>query len=447
MYSVLSIMSSNIGSLHKILRDGTRRRIILLLQEKGSLSYVDLMKALGITNTGKMNYHLKVLGNLLSKKDGDQYILSEKGVLAYRLMQEFSDANTERQMRLNSKEPQVLWDGVIILVFTLIGWFVLFHTVLYGGFMDVAAAQLSGPFFFVCAAFSFIGLYMIVTDLRKNGKTRRALGKLARSAVILFTIALVILGVNLVRVSITFPESARDMLGLWTGLFTVLAGAISLLGFEVYSLFQGRRTGIFWWGLTFFGLALSWLFEVFWSGIFAWSTVLSLHGIEQILAGLVFSFIAFWMMKRGTVEENQTRSTLESRMPVLEFYLSQRNYRGLVYLAASVIITVLALEGAVLNGSIFVYIDPLGFYLAFIGWFAGWWPQTSIQYYALLVFGLFVEIFIVCELFISLTNSTRRTRQTEASASQQLENKTICVCFCDRPINLSGIGSSCGKSS
>jgi hypothetical protein len=412
-------MSSNIGSLHKILKDGTRRRVILLLQEKGSLSYVDLMKALGITNTGKMNYHLKVLGNLLSKKDGDQYILSEKGVLAYRLMQEFSDANTERQMRLNSREPQVLWDGVIILVFTLIGWFVLFHTVLYGGFMDVEAAQLSGPFFFVCAAFSFIGLYMIVTDLRKNGKTRRALGKLAKSAVILFTIALVILGVNLVRVSIKFPESAGDMLGLWTGLFTVLAGAISLLGFEVYSLFQGRRTGIFWWGLTFFGLALSWLFEVFWSGIFAWSAVLSLHGIEQILASLVFSFIALWMMKRGTVEENQTRSTLESRMPALEFYLSQRNYRGLVYLAASVIITVLALQGAVLNGNIFVYVDPLGFLLDFIGWFAGWWPQTSIQYYALFAFGLFVEIFIVCELFISLTNSTRRTRQPAASASQQ----------------------------
>jgi len=412
-------MSSNIGSLHKILKDEIRRRIILLLQEKGSLSYVDLMKALGITNTGKMNYHLKVLGNLLSKKDDYQYVLSEKGMLAYRLMQEFSEANTERQLRLNSREPQVLWDGVIILVFALIGWFALFQRFLYGGFMDVAAAELSGPFFFVCAVFSFIGLYMMVSDLKKNRKTSRALGKLAKSAVILFTIALIILGVNLVRVSITFPSSARDRLGLWTGLFTLLAGVISLLGFEVDELFRGRRTGIFWWGLIFFGLALSWLFGVLWSGVFAWESVLSLHGIEQILASLVFSFIGFRMMKRGTIEKSKTRSTLESRISALEFYLSQRNYRGLVYLAASVLITVLALDGAVLNGGIFVYVDPLGFYLAFIGWFAGWWPLTSIQYYALLVFGLFVEIFIVCEFFISLTNSTSRTREPAAPVSQQ----------------------------
>jgi DNA-binding transcriptional ArsR family regulator len=40
-------MGSGITSLHKVLKDETRLRIILLLQEKGSLSYVDLMKALG----------------------------------------------------------------------------------------------------------------------------------------------------------------------------------------------------------------------------------------------------------------------------------------------------------------------------------------------------------------------------------------------------------------
>ena len=64
--SILVAMSSGLASLHKVLKDKTRRRIILLLQERGSLGYVDLMKALGIENTGKMNYHLKVLGDLLS---------------------------------------------------------------------------------------------------------------------------------------------------------------------------------------------------------------------------------------------------------------------------------------------------------------------------------------------------------------------------------------------
>lgn len=86
---VVGDMSSGIASLYRILKDGTRCRIVLLLQERGSLSYVDLMKALEITNTGKMNYHLKVLGELLSKREDGEYVLSKKGLLASRLLLEF----------------------------------------------------------------------------------------------------------------------------------------------------------------------------------------------------------------------------------------------------------------------------------------------------------------------------------------------------------------------
>jgi hypothetical protein len=83
------IMSLSADSLHKILKDKTRRKIIFLLNEKGTLSYVDLMKALEISNTGKMNYHLKILNNLISKDENGRYLLTEKGKLAMRLLQEF----------------------------------------------------------------------------------------------------------------------------------------------------------------------------------------------------------------------------------------------------------------------------------------------------------------------------------------------------------------------
>jgi DNA-binding transcriptional ArsR family regulator len=56
----------------KVLKDETRRKIVLLLNEKGSLSYTDLMKALEIDNTGRMNYHLKVLGGLVMKREDGQ---------------------------------------------------------------------------------------------------------------------------------------------------------------------------------------------------------------------------------------------------------------------------------------------------------------------------------------------------------------------------------------
>jgi len=72
-------MSLGIDSLHKILKDETRRQIILLLMQKGSLSYSDLMEPLGFSSTGTLNYHLKVLGDLLTKNDSGKYVLSEKG--------------------------------------------------------------------------------------------------------------------------------------------------------------------------------------------------------------------------------------------------------------------------------------------------------------------------------------------------------------------------------
>lgn len=81
-------MSSGIESLHKILKDETRRKIIAILNEKGAAGYTELLNQTEIDSTGKLNYHLKVLGDLVEKNDG-RYMLSEKGKLASRLITEF----------------------------------------------------------------------------------------------------------------------------------------------------------------------------------------------------------------------------------------------------------------------------------------------------------------------------------------------------------------------
>lgn len=95
-------MSSGIASLHKVLKDETRRRILLSLYEKGSLGYVDLMKAIGITSTGKMNYHLKVLNNLILKREDGQYLLTEKGELSLRLMLAYPEEDSQQ----SGKKPK-----------------------------------------------------------------------------------------------------------------------------------------------------------------------------------------------------------------------------------------------------------------------------------------------------------------------------------------------------
>src|SRR3990170_1965109 len=101
-------MNSDIASLHKILKDATRRKIIILLNEQGRISYVDLMKALGIVNTGKMNYHLKILDDLLTKDEDGKYALTEKGNLASRLLLEFPEEH-KQPMGMNVRWSDVVW--------------------------------------------------------------------------------------------------------------------------------------------------------------------------------------------------------------------------------------------------------------------------------------------------------------------------------------------------
>jgi hypothetical protein len=74
-------MSSGLSSLYKILKDENRQRIIKLLKEKGSQSYTDLLEASVTGSTGLLNYHLKILGDLITKDTAGQYLLTEKAML------------------------------------------------------------------------------------------------------------------------------------------------------------------------------------------------------------------------------------------------------------------------------------------------------------------------------------------------------------------------------
>jgi predicted transcriptional regulator len=106
-------MTNGFASLHKVLKDETRRRIVLLLNEKGSLSFTDLMNTLEIDNTGRMNYHLKVLDDLIAKRENGKYALTEKGKLSSQLLLELPENTGQLYKRwimatLKAKEPNYL---------------------------------------------------------------------------------------------------------------------------------------------------------------------------------------------------------------------------------------------------------------------------------------------------------------------------------------------------
>lgn len=125
------IMSSGHDLLLKILKDKTRRKIILLLAEKKEIAYTELMNTLKIINTGKLNYHLKILNDLLAKNESGSYQLTEKGLLAAKLLQDFPEPN--KQLTAKKKYWRRFWFAAIILDLS----FLTISLILYFlGFMD-----------------------------------------------------------------------------------------------------------------------------------------------------------------------------------------------------------------------------------------------------------------------------------------------------------------------
>jgi hypothetical protein len=156
-------MNSGIDSLHKILKDETRRKIVLLLNEKQSLGYTDLMNNLGIVNTGILNYHLKVLGDLLTKDEAGQYLLTQKGKLASKLLIEFPEPDIALQAK--KKGWKRFWIAATVL--NTSGFLFIFSLTAFGYLSLLQMAQ--GIFGF---ATSMIFLYFFYRMIRPVARTK-----------------------------------------------------------------------------------------------------------------------------------------------------------------------------------------------------------------------------------------------------------------------------------
>jgi hypothetical protein len=118
------------ASLSAVLKNSTRRKIILHISDKGSISYVDLMNSIEITNTGKFNYHLKILGDLLEKDENGKYNLSEKGRVALQFLQMSNvteNKETVFKTRAFSLFAGLIWFLSVYLFLPLMfGWYLYF---------------------------------------------------------------------------------------------------------------------------------------------------------------------------------------------------------------------------------------------------------------------------------------------------------------------------------
>ncbi len=146
------------SSLHKILSDTTRRNVLELLAEKEGLSYTEIMALLQITNTGRLNYHLKALGALVSKDDQGKYSLNERGKLAANMLKTFPE-----RAPVDSLKSFVRWILVesenLIISFIWIFVIVISLGLFWTGTAYVAG--IGGPF----AASVFLFLVAIVASV------------------------------------------------------------------------------------------------------------------------------------------------------------------------------------------------------------------------------------------------------------------------------------------
>jgi len=71
----------------------------LLLQKQQPLTYSGLMTQTKVSNTGRFNYHLKILADFVEKGDDGEYRLTEKGSQAAQLLTHESTWNLNRDRK------------------------------------------------------------------------------------------------------------------------------------------------------------------------------------------------------------------------------------------------------------------------------------------------------------------------------------------------------------
>ncbi|WP_252897088.1 winged helix-turn-helix domain-containing protein [Metallosphaera hakonensis] len=101
-------------SFTRILKDRTRKDILIYLYNKNKATYSDILHDLNLS-TGKLNYHLKILEPLITK-EGEYYMLNEKGRQLVEIMRSLE--NHKEVSEYTKYIPQFL--ALVSLIFLFV---------------------------------------------------------------------------------------------------------------------------------------------------------------------------------------------------------------------------------------------------------------------------------------------------------------------------------------
>ena len=196
-------MSVDLQSLHKILKHSIRRRIVLTLLEKKASTYIELMNIVEVENTGKLNYHLKVLGDLIEKDENGKYRLTEKGHLASQLLLRFPEKKSEH-MPLRGGDAILL--GFVGLLLTIINPGILI--IFLAGSLGVAIIYLQTIIVLIYTVTVAGGIIWWLTVRRTNAHDFYDLFKPPLVTLVFFVLLLVT--VRIMNVNLTFTIHLPD---------------------------------------------------------------------------------------------------------------------------------------------------------------------------------------------------------------------------------------------
>ena len=95
----------------QVISNKIRRDVIKVLAEKGELTYTDLMKEVGIEDSGTFGFHLRKMRRMLDKNDIGQYKLNDLGRKAYEIIKNLEGKYPEEEREeVREVETMVITD-------------------------------------------------------------------------------------------------------------------------------------------------------------------------------------------------------------------------------------------------------------------------------------------------------------------------------------------------
>lgn len=101
------------------LRHPIRRQLLLLLEDKGEMSFTEIQNAVGMSDTGLMSYHLKELAPLVEQSTRGKYCLSEVGRASITLFRKVEMEKDKTSRAVRRELEQII--GKAVFLFFIVG--------------------------------------------------------------------------------------------------------------------------------------------------------------------------------------------------------------------------------------------------------------------------------------------------------------------------------------